>query len=118
MVPLDLSLVYQKNVRFIGHSGSKIDDLRVMLHQTESGQLSPNRSVEAIGSLEAARDGLQAVRDARFPGKVVVFPQINDLPLTPLSELKHKLPTVYALLKDGREWTTAAEQEFLERMLP
>jgi threonine dehydrogenase-like Zn-dependent dehydrogenase len=118
MVPLDLSLVYQKNIRFIGHSGSKIDDLRVMLHQTESGQLSPNRSVEAIGSLEAARDGLQAVRDARFPGKVVVFPQINDLPLTPLSELKHKLPTVYALLKDGREWTTAAEQEFLERMLP
>src|SRR6185503_14602554 len=70
MVPLDLSDVYQKDVRFIGHTASTIEDLREMLHQTESGQLSPNRSVKAIGSLRAARAGLEAVRDAEFPGKV------------------------------------------------
>jgi threonine dehydrogenase-like Zn-dependent dehydrogenase len=118
MVSLDLSLVYQKNVRFIGHTASAIEDLRLMLHQTEAGQLAPNRSVSAIGSLAAFRDGLQAVRDARFPGKIVIFPHINDFPLTPLAELKEKLPTVYAKLKDGREWTVEAEQEFLELMLP
>ena len=89
----------------IGHSASAIDDLRLMLHQTESGTLSPNRSVAAIGSLSAARDGLQAVKDTRFPGKVVIFPHIKDLPLTALAELKDKMPTVYAKLKDGREWT-------------
>jgi len=27
------------------------------------------------------------------------------------------LPTVYAKLKDGREWTTEAEEEFLRLML-
>lgn len=118
MVPLDLSAVYQKNVRFIGHSGSTIDDLRQMLHQTEAGELSPNRSVKAIGSLEAARAGLQAVSEARFPGKVVIFPQIKPFPLTPLSDLKEKLPAVYSKLKDGREWTVEAEKEFLELMLP
>jgi hypothetical protein len=58
------------------------------------------------------------VQEAKFPGKVVIFPQIKDFPLTPLEELKEKLPTVYAKLKDGREWTVEAEQEFLELMLP
>lgn len=118
MVPLDLSLVYQKNVRFIGHTASTIEDLRQMLSQTEAGRLSPNRSVKAIGSLEATRAGLQAVRDATFPGKVVIFPQIKEFPLTPLADLKEKLPTVYARLKDGREWTVEAEEEFLRLMLP
>ncbi len=118
MVPLDLSVVYQKNIRFIGHTASTIDDLRQMLGQTEAGELSPNRSVKAIGSLEAAYAGLQAVRDAQFPGKVVIFPQIKDFPLTPLTALKDKLPTVYAKLKDGREWTVEAERELLKIMLP
>jgi threonine dehydrogenase-like Zn-dependent dehydrogenase len=118
MVPLDLSAVYQKNVRFIGHTASTIQDLEQMLHQTEAGELSPNRSVKAVGSLRAARDGLKSVRDAVFPGKVVIYPQIKDFPLTPLADLKEKLPSVYAKLKDGREWTVEAEQEFLELMLP
>ncbi|GAB4528791.1 MAG: hypothetical protein Kow0063_05270 [Anaerolineae bacterium] len=118
MAELDLSDVYLKDVRIIGHSASSIDDLRLMLSQAESGDLSPNRSVAAIGSLDAARDGLQAVQDTVFPGKVVIFPNIKDMPLTPLPALKDVLPTVYARLKDGREWTVEAEEEFLRLMLP
>jgi hypothetical protein len=114
---LNLSDAYLKSVRIFGHSASTIDDLRLMLHQAESGQLSPNRSVAAVGSLSAARDGLQAVKDTAFPGKVVIFPNIKELPLTALPDLKDKLPTVYAKLKDGREWTVEAEQEFLSIML-
>ncbi len=117
MVPLDLSVVYQKNIRFIGHTASTIDDLRLMLAQTEAGQLSPNRSVKAIGSLTAAPDGLKAVRDAVFPGKVVIYPNIKNFPLTPLATLAETMPTVYAKLKDGQEWTVEAEQEFLTLML-
>ena len=78
----------------------------------------PNRSLAAVGSLDAACDGLAAVRDTVFPGKVVIFPNIKDLPLTSLQDLKTKLPTVYALLKDEREWTVKAEAEFLRLMLP
>jgi hypothetical protein len=118
MAALDLSDVYLKDVRVIGHSASTIDDLRLMLDQAESGVLSPNRSVAAIGSLSAAKDGLQAVKDTVFPGKVVIFPQIKEFPLTPLADLKDKLPSVYAKLKDGREWTVEAEAEFLRLMLP
>jgi L-sorbose 1-phosphate reductase len=116
--PLDLSDAYIKNVRIIGHSASTIEDLRLMLHQAESGELSPNRSVAAIGSLEAAKDGLQSVLDTSFPGKVVIFPQIKHFPLTALPDLKDRLPSVYDKLKDGREWTVEAEKEFLRLMLP
>jgi hypothetical protein len=117
MASLDLSDVYLKDTRVIGHSASTIEDLRLMLHQVESGALSPNRSVAAIGSLSAARDGLQAVKDAAFPGKVVIYPHIKEMPLTSLSELKEKLPSVYAKLKGDREWTVEAEKEFLRLML-
>ena len=118
MVNLDLSDAYLRQTRLIGHSASSIDDLRLMLHQAETGELSPNRSVAAIGSLSAARDGLNAVQDTSFPGKVVIFPQIKEMPLTAISDLKESLPSVFALLKDGREWTVEAENEFLQLMLP
>lgn len=118
MARLDLSDVYLRDVRFIGHSGLTTEDMRLTLSQVESGHLSPNRLVAAIGSLSAARDGLQAVKDAIFPGKIVIYPHIKDLPLTPLPDLKYKLPSVYAKLKDGREWTNEAEEEFLNLMLP
>ncbi len=117
-VELPLSDAYLRQTRVIGHSASTIDDLRLMLHQTEEGVLSPNRSVAAIGSLAAAKDGLMAVQDTSFPGKVVIFPHIREFPLTSLPELKEKLPSVFAFLKDEREWTKEAEDEFLREMLP
>lgn len=114
---LDLSDVYLRGARYIGQSGSKIDDMRLMLFQAEAGTLSPNRSVAAVGSLDAAWDGLKAVKEQTFPGKIVIYPNIKDLPLTPIGELKEKMPTVFARLKDGREWTNEAEAEFLRLML-
>ncbi|MCS7259386.1 MAG: zinc-binding dehydrogenase [Anaerolineae bacterium] len=118
MVNLDLAELFARDARVIGHSASNIEDMQVMLMQVEAGELDTNRSLAAIGSLEAARDGMQAVIDARFPGKVVIFPNIKPLPLTPLPELREKMPSVYARLKDGREWTREAEEEFLRLMLP
>jgi threonine dehydrogenase-like Zn-dependent dehydrogenase len=115
---LDLSDAYLQGTRIIGHSASTIDDLRLTLSQAETGRLSPNRSVAAIGSLDAARDGLKAVLDTTFAGKVVIFPQIKEMPLTALPDLKDALPSVYAKLKDGREWMVEAEREFLRLMLP
>jgi threonine dehydrogenase-like Zn-dependent dehydrogenase len=117
MVNLDLSAVYQENVRFIGHSGLTTASMRIALRQVESGEFSPNRLVAAVGSLAAVPDGLRAVRDGVFSGKVVIFPHIHNLPLTPLPDLKDILPSVYAKLKDGCEWTREAEEEFLRLML-
>jgi L-sorbose 1-phosphate reductase len=118
MVSLNLNDLAEKDVRHIGHSASDINDMRIMLEQIESGQLSTNRTVAAVGSMDAARDGLISLRDTVFPGKVVIYPHIKDLPLTSLADLKERLPNVTALYKNGREWTNEAENEFLETMLP
>ena len=85
---LDLNDAIFNGTRIIGHSASSIEDMITMLNEVESGHLSTNRSVAAIGSLEAVKDGLQALMDATFPGKVVIFPNIKPLPLTSVQELK------------------------------
>lgn len=114
---LNLTDIYLKQARVIGHSASELSDMNLVLDKTNSGELSPNRSVAAIGSLSAARDGLQAVKDATLAGKVVIFPNIKEFPLTPLTDLKDRLPSVYAKLSNGREWNKEAEDEFLRLML-
>jgi L-sorbose 1-phosphate reductase len=116
MVNLDLSDAYLNDNRVIGHSASVMSDMQLVLSKWSVNQLSPNRSVAAIGSLSAARDGLKAVKDTTYAGKVVIYPNIKEFPLTALAELKDVLPSVYALLKDG-EWTNEAEEEFLRLML-
>jgi threonine dehydrogenase-like Zn-dependent dehydrogenase len=118
LASIDLSDVNMRDVRYIGHSGLTTEDMRLTIRMVESGALSPNRLVSAVGSLAAARDGLRAVSDAVFPGKIVIFPQIRDLLLTPLPDLKHTLPSVFAKLKSGKEWTLEAEEELLSLMLP
>jgi len=117
MVNLDLSAAYLRNLRVIGHSASLMGDFQMVLSKWEEKQLSPNRSLAAIGSLSAAIDGLKAVKNATIPGKIVIFNHIKEFPLTTLPELKEKLPSVYARLKNG-EWTNEAEEEFLRLMLP
>ena len=113
---IDLNDMQERGTHIIGHSASVIEDMLTMLNKVESDELSTNRSVAAIGSLSAARDGMQALIDAKYPGKVVIFPNIKDLPLTSLSDLKDVLPEVYAKLGRGETWTKQAEAALLEKM--
>ena len=98
LAALDLSGAYLSGTRIIGHSASLMSDFELVLAKTNSGELSPNRSVAAVGSSSAARDGLKAVKGAALTGKVVIYPNIKELPLTPLAAFKEKLPTVYLRL--------------------
>jgi len=53
-----------------------------------------------------------------YPGKIVIYPQVPDFPLTSLDELATVLPSVHALLGPQNAWTNEAEAEFLREMLP
>jgi len=113
MATLDGADIVERRVRYLGSSGSSIADMRQTLAQVESRSLSTNASLAAIGGMRAAREGIAAVKEGRFPGKTLIFPLIPDLPLTPLPQLRQLYPTVYALLKDGQFWTKEAEAELL-----
>lgn len=118
MARFNLNDVVRRGVRFTGTSGSSIEDLARMRDLTESHALSPNKSVAAIAGLEGVPEGLHAVADGRFPGKVVIFPNLSKpLPLTTLPELKERLPSVYAKLGPGESWTVEAEEELLRLLL-
>ncbi|HUV04702.1 MAG TPA: alcohol dehydrogenase catalytic domain-containing protein [Armatimonadota bacterium] len=117
IVSLDLTGVYTRQVRFVGSSGSKLSDLKDTLDAAESGQLSTNTSVAAIGGIEASWDGMLAAKEGRFPGKIVIYPQIRGLELTAVSDLKNRLPNVHAKLTDGMFWNREAEDELLGSML-
>ncbi len=117
MANLDVNAIIQRRVRYLGSSGSSLADMRETLARVESDELSTNASLAAIGGMEAAKVGLQAVKEGWFPGKTLIFPLIHDLPLTPLAELQEKLPTVFAKLKDGQFWTQEAEEELLRLKL-
>jgi L-sorbose 1-phosphate reductase len=116
MGPLDLSNVYLHNAQYTGTSGLTLQDQASVMERAREGALSPGRSVAAIGGIETARQAMEAVMDGRYPGKVVIFPQIHDLPLMGLDELKEKLPEVAARLEEGGVWTNEAEEALIEKL--
>ena len=115
MAPLDLSPVYLNNIQYTGTSGLTLQDQKMVLDRSSEGAISPDLSVAAIGGMNFAREGLIALMEGRYPGKIIIFPQIEDLPLVSLSELKLKIPEVGAKLGPGDAWTLEAEMELFER---
>lgn len=113
---MDISCTYMNGNRFVGSSGSRPQDMVDTLTYTESGELPTGNSMAAVGGIDAMAEGVRAVKEARYPGKTVIFPHI-ELPLTALPELKDTLPNVYARLKDGTFWTNEAEEELLSSKL-
>ncbi|MEN6641658.1 MAG: alcohol dehydrogenase catalytic domain-containing protein [Armatimonadia bacterium] len=117
MAKMDMNKVIENNVRFFGSSGSSIDDLKMTLSLAERGELSPNMAVAAVGGIEAVKDGLTAVSESAMPGKIVIYPHIMNLPMTPLPQLKDVLPDVAAKLGPDDTWTREAEQALLQHFL-
>ncbi len=111
-------IIGSRQARFIGHSGSGLDDQKAVVNRCIAGQLDPNLSVAAVAGLMQIADGVRATHDSIYPGKIVIFPQIINFPLTGLSALKEKLPQVYAKLGENETWNRNAEEAFLESELP
>jgi threonine dehydrogenase-like Zn-dependent dehydrogenase len=112
---LDLGAVCRQGVRVWGTSGSNISDLRSTLGKLEGGSLATDRVVAAVGGIGAVRDGLLAVREGRFLGKTVIYPQLAELPLMAVAEVAERYPSVGALLTDGKYWNRGAEAELLRQ---
>ena len=117
MAPLNLSAVYLDNAQYTGTSGLTIHDQQQVVDLANRGELSPGSIVGAVGGMRAAKDGLQALVDGSYSGKVLIFPQIHDLPLMGLDELKEKLPEVAAKLGAGDTWNDEVEKALFDSQL-
>jgi threonine dehydrogenase-like Zn-dependent dehydrogenase len=112
----NLSNVFLSNAQYTGTSGLTINDQASVMERRVAGTLSPGRSVAAIGGLETAAEAIESVIEGKYPGKVVIFPQIRNLPLMGLKELKERLPEVAAKLGEDLMWTNEAEVALIEKM--
>jgi len=113
---VNLSNVYLSNAQYTGTSGLTIDDQASVMRRRVAGTLSPGRSVAAVGGLETAAEAIESVIEGKYPGKVVIFPQIRNLPLIGLKELKERLPEVAEKLGEDLMWTNEAEEVLIEKM--
>jgi len=111
---INLDAYIEKQLYFIGTSGSTLDDMKRMLEKVQSGRLDTNVSVAAVSGLDGAADGIRAVENRSIAGKIMVYPACHGLGLLPLEELAEQLPEVARNLQDGL-WTKQAEQKLLEK---
>ena len=110
LAPLDFTNVYQHNAQYTGTSGLTIEDQSQVMESALKGSIAPALSVAAIGGMKVAQEGIKAMMESRYPGKVLIFPQLLDLPLLALDELEQTLPAVAAKLGPGNSWTHEAEE--------
>lgn len=117
IINLNIKDIGSKSVRFIGSSGSKLDDMEFTLRKVENLELDTNSAVAGIAGINDVWNGIEAVRTGSFPGKIIVYPHIKHLNLISLKELKEKYPKIGALLSENGSWTKEAEEELLNDML-
>ncbi len=110
--PINLQRYIENRCYMFGTSGSIIRDMKIVLEKIDSGQLDTNISVDAISGMAGAIDGLRAVENRTLAGKIVVYPELAELPLLPLANLAEKFPSVAEKLDNGK-WTKSAEEELL-----
>ena len=100
-VTLNLNDMHYGGWTFIASSGSPIEALVKALADAAAGTIDPNNAVACVCGLDSAKEAIAAVHEGRFPGRIVIYPQLN-MPLTDINEL----------CPDGR-WSKQAEQKLL-----
>lgn len=113
LLPLPLGNVYRHALQITGTSASFVADQLAVMEKSVAGELSPAQAVAAICGMSALPDGMRAVAEQRYAGRVLIYPQLVDLPLLGLSDLAGALPQVHAQLADGA-WTADAERVLFE----
>jgi threonine dehydrogenase-like Zn-dependent dehydrogenase len=101
---LDLDTYIAKQCYFVGTSGSTLDDMKAVLKKVVTRQLDTNLSVAAVSGLEGAIDGIRAVEKNTMPGKILVYPSVKGMKLTPIPQLI-----------GDRPWDLQAEQELVKK---
>lgn len=95
-------------VSITASSGSSVEDQLRVLRNIERGELAPDFNVAAIAGLLAAKQGIIQVKEGKVAGKVVVYPQLTELPFIPLAELADWDP-ILAKYVNEQGWSRQSE---------
>ena len=99
---INLNDMHYGNWTMVATSGSPVECLRRALADVAAGRIDPNNAVAAVGGIDVAREAVAAVHAGTYPGKIVVYPQVEH-PLTRVEDLT-----------GGAPWSREFEARFLE----
>ena len=111
---LDLSLSYLGNLQITGSSGLEFSHIQKAYQLVRSGKIDLNSTIAAVGGMKAALEAIRAAETRRYAGKIIIYPQLEDLPLTSIQELAAAYLDLHAALGDQGQWTKNAEEKFLK----
>lgn len=112
--PIDISNIYLGNLQITGSSGLSFQHIRAAYDLSRNGIININTSVAAVGGMGVAQEAILAVEERRVPGRVVIYPQLVDLPLMSIEELGNKYPAISPAIGEGNLWTNEAEKILME----
>lgn len=114
LAELDLDAIVGRGIYIVGTSGSRIVDMKTLLHQVEQHVIDTNMSLDAVSGMAGVADAIEAVNNRTSGGKIMVYPALADLGYVRVAQMPDLLPHVAAQLDDGL-WTKAAEDALLGR---
>lgn len=85
-IPFMLSDIALHGKRITGSTGCMAQDMKDVLARVLSGELDLLANLKAVGGLKALPRALDAVSKGEVSGKVVIYPQVPDMPFRRLSE--------------------------------
>lgn len=116
-VHLPLDRIATEGLHVFGTSGSVSDDQREVIRKTLAGTLVPADIVAAVGGIHAVRDAIAAVTERRYTGKIVIYPGLEDLPLTDLAALADRMgERMRCVLGLPARWSKQAEKVLMETL--
>ena len=107
--PIPVNRLINKGLRFTGSSGSTTQDMIDSLRLAAEHEFEPQSAMAAIAGFNAVKEGLTAVSQGKFPGKVVILPACVDMPLMPLDK-EHLPAEVVATLDKYGQYTMETEK--------
>lgn len=110
---LPIGQVALSNVSITGSSGSHKDDQIEIIKKINNKIFDPNINIAAVAGLDAGKEAVKAVEEGVLAGKIVVYPHLRKLPLTPLRELRKINKTLDSLVAT-KGWTIEAEEFLLK----
>ena len=111
---IDLSKVYLGNLQITGASGLSFKNIQEAYHLALNEEIDLNAAVAAVGGMMAAQEAIQATQERRYPGRIIIYPQLEDLPLLSMSDLVGRYPLLETLLGQRDLWTREAEAKLFE----
>lgn len=79
-IPFDLTGIAVTGKRITGSTGCLVQDMQDVLERVLRGELQLLANLKAIGGLNALPKALDAVSKGAVSGKVVIYPQVPNLP--------------------------------------